>query len=185
MTDYNSLYQQGLYLSPDQQDLLLAALSSNNPSHKQQDSTPQPKKATNGTPKHTPRGSLTVSPSGNQPGLNYGDNDSPFLDFSPDVDFDLQGSENLIGDIPGSVPASDDYELGDKRKDMDDKSENEHEESGKKRRESDVTAKKPGRKPLTSEPTTVRNYYFWRLITCANRVAEAQGSESRRTASIP
>ena len=168
MTDYNSLYQQGLYLSPDQQDLLLAALSSNNPSQKQPNSTPQPKKAANDTPKHTSRGSLTVSPSGgvpqNQPGLNLGDNDSPFLDFSPDVDFDLQGSENLIGDIPGSVPASDDYEPGDKRKDMDDKSENENEESGKKRRESDVTAKKPGRKPLTSEPTTVRNYYFWQLI---------------------
>lgn len=164
MTDYNSLYQQGLYLSPDQQDLLLAALSSNDPSQKQQNKSSQKKTESNGTPKHTPAGSVNVSPSaGNDPfgnqsgGLGYGDDDSPFLDFNPDADFDFQGSESLIGDIPESVPPSDDYEPGDKRKDMDGKSENENEESGgKKRRESDSQAKKPGRKPLTSEPTSKR-----------------------------
>lgn len=163
MTDYNSLYQQGLYLSPDQQDLLLAALSSNNPPQKNHNQSPHPKAESDGTPKHTPSGSVNLSPSaGNDPlgnqsgGLGYGDDESPFLDFNPDVDFDFQGSESLIGDIPGSVPASEDYEPGDKRKDMDGKSENENEESGKKRRESDGQAKKPGRKPLTSEPTSKR-----------------------------
>lgn len=167
MTDYNSLYQQGLYLSPDQQDLLLAALSSNNPPQKNHNQSPHPKAESDGTPKHTPSGSVNLSPSaGNDPlgnqsgGLGYGDDESPFLDFNPDVDFDFQGSESLIGDIPGSVPASEDYEPGDKRKDMDGKSENENEESGKKRRESDGQAKKPGRKPLTSEPTSVSSIYL-------------------------
>lgn len=194
MTDYNSLYQQGLYLSPDQQDLLLAALSSNNSSQKQQNKSPQTKTESNGTPKHTPAGSVNVSPSagndplGNQPGgLGYGDDDSPFLDFNPDADFDFQGSESLIGDIPESVPPSDDYEPGDKRKDMDGKSENENEESGgKKRRESDSQAKKPGRKPLTSEPTSVRSmslFHGYVLLTWCP--VEAQSPKSSRTAGIP
>lgn len=160
MADYNSLYQQGLYLSPGQQDLLLAALSSNNPPQKQQN-TSQNSKLKNDpekTPGRTSSGGYSVSPgfdrsqhSGN---LGYED-ESPFLDFNPELDFDFQGSESLIGDLPGSVP-SDDPEVGEKRKDLEGRSDNENEESGKKRRESDdKMAKKPGRKPLTSEPTSV------------------------------
>lgn len=163
MTDFNSLYQQGLYLSPDQQDLLLAALSSNNPPPKPQDTntTSQTKKESNGSSHHRTSSSFSGGlnglhdPSG---GLGSGNNDdSPFLDFNPELDFDdLQGSDSLIGDIPGSVPASDDYGLGDKRKDTDGKSEIDKEDPGKRRRESDVQNKKPGRKPLMSEPTSKR-----------------------------
>lgn len=145
MGDYN--YPQGLYLSPDQQDLLRAALSSNNP---------QPKQEPDTTPNLAATASYNASPNG----LNHSSNgssgyingldESPFVDFNPDADFDFHGSESLIGDLPGGV--ADDYELGDKRKDTDP----DHEESGKKRRESDEKiARKPGRKPLTSEPTTV------------------------------
>lgn len=163
MTDFNSLYEQGLYLSPGQQDLLLAALSSNNPSQKPQGTnfSPQLKKETNGTTHHRASGSFSGGVDGlhNQSGnLGNGDDESPFLDFNPELDFDdFQGSDSLIGDIPGSVPASDDYGLGDKRKDTDGKSEIDKEESGKRRRESDIQNKKPGRKPLMSEPTSVRN----------------------------
>ncbi|KAJ5215406.1 uncharacterized protein N7498_001813 [Penicillium cinerascens] len=152
MGDYEQLYNQGLYLSPDQQDLLMAALHSNNPANKYPNPTPQIK------PDHSPDNSsngLSGPPSGaldsnshlNQFG-NFGDDESPYLDFDPGVDFDYTGSGNLIGDLPGQ-----DYELGEKRKSIDGKSE-EGEETGKKRRESE--AKKPGRKPLTSEPTTKR-----------------------------
>lgn len=160
MADYNSLYQQGLYLSPGQQDLLLAALSSNNHSQKQQN-TPQNPKSKNdpeNTPGRTSSGSYSASPGfdRSQNSGNLGYDESPFLDFNPDLDFDFQGSESLIGDLPGGFP-SDDPEVGEKRKDLEGRSDNENEDSGKKRRESDdKTAKKPGRKPLTSEPTSKR-----------------------------
>ncbi|KAA8644550.1 hypothetical protein EYZ11_012798 [Aspergillus tanneri] len=161
MADYNSLYQQGLYLSPGQQDLLLAALSSNNPPQKQQNTpqNPKPKTDPEGTPGYMSSGSFSVSPgfdrSQHSGTLGFED-ESPFLDFHPDLDFDFQGSESLIGDLPGSIP-SEDHEVGGKRKDLDGRSDNDNEDSGKKRRESDdKTAKKPGRKPLTSEPTTKR-----------------------------
>ncbi|KAE8145936.1 transcription factor PAP1-domain-containing protein [Aspergillus avenaceus] len=164
MADFNTLYQQGLYLSPDQQDLLLAALSSNQPPQKQQSPNngqrSQAKAESDSTPGNMSTGSFSMSPGFNQShpnsgGLGYGDDESPFLDFNPDLDFDFQGSENLIGDLPDTLPASEEHESGEKRKDMSDSDENEG--SGKKRRESDDrAAKKPGRKPLTSEPTSKR-----------------------------
>ncbi|KKZ63319.1 hypothetical protein EMCG_02320 [[Emmonsia] crescens] len=80
---------------------------------------------------------------------------SPFLDFDLDVDFDASGVEDLIGDLPGTSPNGDDSEQGGKRKSID--GNDDEEESGKKRKETDdKIAKKPGRKPLTSEPTTKR-----------------------------
>lgn len=161
MGDYDQrLYDQGLYLSPDQQDLLLAALSSNIPANKQPNRTPQIK--TDHSPDHLVSNDLSAPPSGgyeqSQSRLNafggFGDEESPFLDFDPNVDFEFPGSADLIGDLPGTVPGQD-YDIGEKRKSMDGKVEAEGEDTGKKRRESE--AKKPGRKPLTSEPTTVRN----------------------------
>ncbi|KAL2866446.1 putative bZIP transcription factor AP-1/Yap1 [Aspergillus lucknowensis] len=162
MADFNTMYQHGLYLSPDQQDLLLAALSSNNPNPKQQFNTRGSNSATNpnSTPGHASSGSFSASPafdgSNSQFGnLNY--DESPFLDFNPDIDWDFQGSEDLIGDLPGAAQ-SEEPESGEKRKESEDSSEG---ASGKKRRESDdkgddKAAKKPGRKPLTSEPTSKR-----------------------------
>lgn len=149
MGDYDQRYQQGLYLSPNQQDLLLAALSSNNPNSKRQAGTPPIK--TDHSPEQS-LNSISAPPSGgfdNGNDFGYGDNESPYLDFNPDLDFDFPGSADLIGDLPGSA-----YDIGEKRKSVDGKSDIEGEENGKKRRESE--AKKPGRKPLTSEPTTKR-----------------------------
>ncbi|KAE8354644.1 transcription factor PAP1-domain-containing protein [Aspergillus coremiiformis] len=161
MADYNTLYHQGLYLSPGQQDLLLAALSSNQTPQKQQNDTQRSQRKTDpeSTPGNMSSGSFTMSPTfdhshRNSGRLSYGDDESPFLDFNPELDFDFQGSENLIGDLPDGFPPSEEHEAGEKRKDL---SDNENEESGKKRRESeDKAAKKPGRKPLTSEPTSKR-----------------------------
>lgn len=159
MGDYDQqLHKQGLYLSPDQQDLLLAALSSNTPANKQSNSTPKIK--TDHSPDITSYNDLSAPPSGgyenSQSQLNafggFGEDESPFLDFDPNADFDFPDSANLIGDLPGTTPAQD-YDIGEKRKSMDGKTEAGGVETGTKRRESE--AKKPGRKPLTSEPTTV------------------------------
>ncbi|KAJ5907362.1 AP-1-like transcription factor napA [Penicillium taxi] len=156
MGDFDHLYQQGgLYLSPGQHDLLLAALSSNTPAQKQLNRTPQLK------PDHSPDGTssndISAPPSGSfDDSINafgFGEDESPFLDFNPEVDFDFPGSESLIGDLPSSTSGQD-YELGEKRKSIDGLADEENEDTGKKRRESE--AKKPGRKPLTSEPTTKR-----------------------------
>ncbi|GAD97460.1 conserved hypothetical protein [Paecilomyces variotii No. 5] len=167
MADYNSLYQQNLYLSPDQQDLLLAALHSNNKSQKQNKNAPtngvQPKREPDTTsPQQGQSNKFSMPPSlFESPGQDtigsgqLGFEESPFLDFDPDVDFDFQGADQLIGDLPGSL-SPEDQDHREKRKSMDGKSE--PEEGGKKRRESsdDKSAKKPGRKPLTSEPTSKR-----------------------------
>ncbi|KAJ5666639.1 AP-1-like transcription factor napA [Penicillium macrosclerotiorum] len=159
MGDYEQLYQQGLYLSPNQQDLLLAALSSNTPAHKQPQSNPNHTPLIKPDPspdRHSPNG-ISAPPSGgfDSAQLNtfgFGDDESPFLDFIPEADFEFPGSAELIGELPGGTGTE--YELGEKRKSMDGSVETEGEETGKKRRESE--AKKPGRKPLTSEPTTKR-----------------------------
>lgn len=176
MADYNSLYQQNLYLSPDQQDLLLAALHSNNPSQKQGSNAPtngvQAKSESDTTSPqqrhhsnfNMPPPSIFESPGQDTIGSGHlGFEESPFLDFDPDVDFDFQGADELIGDLPdahgpgstdGATASPEDQEPREKRKTVDGKSE--PDDAGKKRRESDdKSAKKPGRKPLTSEPTSV------------------------------
>lgn len=154
MGDYDQRYQQSLYLSPDQQDLLLAALTSNNSNSKRKSATPNIK--TDQSPGQSLNDLIAIAPSSggfDNANLGLGEDESPFLDFSPDQDFDFPNSVDLIGDLPGSA-----YDIGEKRKFIDGTSdiegdEIEVEEVGKKRRESE--AKKPGRKPLTSEPTTV------------------------------
>lgn len=147
-----------LNLTPDQQDLLLAALSSNNPLPKSNSSGPQVKSDPESTPRHTSSSSFSVSPTSmyDATQLAHGafalDDESPFIDFHPELDFDFPGAEGLIGDLPESVGPTEDNEHGEKRKDMADGDD----ESGSKRREGDEkVTKKPGRKPLTSEPTTV------------------------------
>ena len=137
---------EGLYLSPEQQDLLMVALNSNQ----------SPKQSS--TQKTTPQ-NLNFTPNMSAPGsgnLDFSD-DSPFLDFDPDADFgddsyDYDENSRMIGDIPDK---SDSQELHDKRKSID--GDDDEDEGGGKRREgNDKTAKKPGRKPLTSEPTSKR-----------------------------
>ncbi|RMZ83141.1 hypothetical protein DV738_g1380, partial [Chaetothyriales sp. CBS 135597] len=86
------------------------------------------------------------------------DDESPYLDFDNDGEFDdsfdLDPDARMIGDLPGEqLPTND--ELHDKRKSMDGKDGDD--EGGRKRREGeDKTGKRPGRKPLTSEPTSKR-----------------------------
>lgn len=186
------LYDQGLYLSPDQQDLLLAALHSNTPANKQSNYTPRIKSSH--SPDETSPNNFSGPPSGghgdprsNLNALGGFEDESPFLDFDPNVDFDFSGSADLIGDLPGVSPDQD-YDTGEKRKSIDGKAEGEVEETGKKRRESE--AKKPGRKPLTSEPTTVCILYHHPTMSSKDLSdlicqIEAKGSESCRAAGFP
>ena len=99
--------------------------------------------------------------------------DSPFLDYdysfdAADSSFDLNdfsfdGGAKMIVALPGdntesvqpgsASPESETNEVADKRSHPDD---DEDEENGAKRRESsEKVPKKPGRKPLTSEPSSV------------------------------
>ena len=93
------------------------------------------------------KNSLQTSPLSGH--FDFGPDDSPYLDFDIDGEgddsFDFDGQDQMIGDLPDTT--------GDKRKSIDGK---DGDEGGGKRRESeDKAGKKPGRKPLTSEPTTV------------------------------
>lgn len=130
-----------LYLSPDEQDLLVAALNSNQPG---------------GDPK-----SLTYTPNTQtNPGsgqLDFSD-ESPYLEFDPDGEFDdsnfdFDPNGRMIGDLPDDDDSQ--SHLHDKRKSLADKDDDDEDGGGKRREGEDKTSKKPGRKPLTSEPTSV------------------------------
>jgi AP-1-like factor len=138
-------------LTPQQQTLLFAALNS--------------QKASNGA-----SNALSLSPSTyagsptQKTDGNPGAQESPYLDYDyefggADSSFDFSFDDNakMIGDLPGasgsSASDSPDKDNSDKRSHPDD---DDDEELGAKRRESeDKVAKKPGRKPLTTEPSSV------------------------------
>ena len=140
-----------LSLSRDQEQLLRNALASN------------PKGSTGdvGTIK---RPSSTIvgngagiysSPPEEAPGSGtLGVDDSPFLDYElEDGQFDWDNSQdNLFPDLPGMDSAEGDHH--DKRKASID-SDGLETGASKRREGEEKTAKKPGRKPLTAEPTTV------------------------------
>lgn len=165
-TNDNQQFNGQLYLSPDQQDLLMAALNSNNPNS--QNGLGRDNKSLHRSGQMQSFGMDGLNPayySSPQQGSNlqsldnFGLEDSPFGDFlDADTSFDYDQSDPslMIGNLPGDSPPQDDEtEGGDKRKSPDEESD--EVEGGAKRREGeDKTAKKPGRKPLTSEPTTVR-----------------------------
>ena len=170
-------------LTPQQQNLLFRALTSNQPAaDKSPDNNPlsmSPQSLTT-SPTQTHQSSGLQNPNGPQ--------ESPFLDydydFGPDngFDFDFGPDEHakMIGDLPGSAPtesskddsksASPENENPDKRGLPEDDDDDEHEDGGGKRRESEgKVPKKPGRKPLTNEPSSVSSIYhansFMRFLT--------------------
>ncbi|KAK5995026.1 AP-1-like transcription factor napA [Cladobotryum mycophilum] len=144
------------FLTPQQQNLLFTALNAN----KQQ--APATKTG------------LSLSPSSfRSTPLQSVDNafeDSPFLDnydyefgdSSFDFSFASAGPDNMIGDLPGDRAASaksdsTENESNEKRSHPDDEDDDSSPGNESKRHEgSDKVPKKPGRKPLTSEPTSKR-----------------------------
>ncbi|KAL7622362.1 DNA-binding transcription factor yap1 [Parahypoxylon ruwenzoriense] len=181
MASTHSNVLNNFILTPQQQNLLFRALTSNQPgssnnsnSNNAMSLSPdsssqspiQDQKNTNAF--DAPNG----SPNGISNGASHGVHESPFLDYDYDLgpdsgfdfDFTNDGQAKMIGDLPGSTPTKDtskasspDNESPDKRSHPDDDEEDDVEEGGGKRRESEgKVPKKPGRKPLTNEPSSKR-----------------------------
>jgi AP-1-like factor len=155
----------GFILTPQQQSLLLAALNSGK--QNQPFSTPMANGGLN--PLSLSPNSLKASP---QQQNDFGSlQDSPLIDgldyeFGPDSSFDFDFANESqgggSGDNPGTVGSeSTDNDNSEKRAhpDNDDEDGSITSPNGAKRREGvERVPKKPGRKPLTSEPTSVCAY---------------------------
>ncbi|KAL2174464.1 transcription factor PAP1-domain-containing protein [Thermothelomyces heterothallicus CBS 202.75] len=141
----------GLVLTPQQQSLLFAALNSNRPSNGLSNNNFNNMPLFDGSPLQGDG----LSSFQTSPDLDY-DYDFPGPDPTLDFSFDDTNQPKMIGDLPGTKRAlnsdSGDAESPEKRGHPDD-----GENPGAKRRESEEkVAKKPGRKPLTTEPTSKR-----------------------------
>ena len=151
-----------LSLTPDQEGLLRTALASNKPTSSagilsgEVSSIQEPYYGSNA--KAATKNNMYTSPIQNTPGSGQlsGQDESPFLDYNledGDFDWDNATGEQLFGDLPGSE-YHEENEFHDKRKAS--MEEEKGDEGSSKRHEGDdKSAKKPGRKPLTGEPTTV------------------------------
>lgn len=143
-----------LILTPHQQGLLYAALNSNRPSNNlATNSGLTPQFDASPIPGADAMGSFQGSPD-----FDY-DYDFAGADSSFDFSFDDTNQPKMIGDLPGTKKTarsdSAENESAEKRSHPDDGEE----ESGAKRRESEEkVAKKPGRKPLTTEPSSVSSF---------------------------
>ena len=163
-----------LFLTANEQSLLRTALSSNSNSSQSARNPPTKRPAievsashqASTTPKH--RQSSATMGSYSEETYKSPDLETPVSghfndlegDTSPLLDFDLEDgsyewdNSGMIGDLPGASNG-DDTEHHDKRKKSTD--DDDGEEGTGKRREGEEkgTGRKPGRKPLTGEPTTV------------------------------
>jgi AP-1-like transcription factor len=137
-------------------------------------------------------GSLTESPlQAPGSGTLNGFDESPFIDY--DYEFDADGSfdydlgndsqRQMIGKLPGSS-LDGDNDTPDKRSHPED--DGDEEDGGGKWREGDEKAfKKPGRKPLTSEPTSVSSLVIFIIIAILMFFTEAQSPKSCRSTGAP
>lgn len=152
-------------LSKRQEELLFAALNSNNKISNIDTSNKQSRDLDSMAP-----GAFTESPlQAPGSGTLNGFEESPFIDYdyefdadgSFDYDFSNDSQGQMIGKLPGTS-SDGDADNHDKRSHPDDEDE---EDGGGKRREGDEkSSKKPGRKPLTSEPTSVSTLHEMILI---------------------
>lgn len=176
----DEIFNPDLYLSPDQQDLLVAALASNNQGARPGNNlyrTHTGYVQGNGAPSRTqvglphqfrsspavlqlqaPATQQQMPPDTTPPLDEVGLDGSPTLDFGLDMSFDdgfdFEGSM-ATGESHAELGATEhDGDIHDKRKNPDE-IKDEHDGGGKRREGDDKTVKKPGRKPLTSEPTSV------------------------------
>ncbi|UNI22572.1 DNA-binding transcription factor yap1 [Purpureocillium takamizusanense] len=143
------------FLTPHQQNLLFAALNANNP----QKPAPAASNGLSLSPnsfKGSPMQNLDTSGFQESPYLDNYDYD--FGDSSFDFSFAGGDQPQMIGDVPGTAGTdSTENESNEKRSHPDDEEGDTSPGNDSKRRESnDKAPKKPGRKPLTSEPTSKR-----------------------------
>ena len=141
--DWN-LDNTNLYLNPNETDLLINALNSN----KQDGNTQTQSNNLNSSTSSNPYLDFDTSTEFDWDLKAISADPDSFTDYAPTSNKKSEGSDDGSHD---SSPEYDDGELGDKRKadspDGDDVSG--------KRQETGKRSQKPGRKPLTSEPTTV------------------------------
>lgn len=155
------------YLSTSQQDLLVAALASSNPSSKntaikRSDSDPSQQLNLSGL-SHINGAMLDKNQSQSRSSADLTnfdfDDTSPFLDYlDGDTGFGFDSNDlgdRMFGSVPGAQTDSSEGDKPDKRKSPEDAEDDDEDGDAKRREGDDKTAKKPGRKPLTSEPTTV------------------------------
>jgi len=165
---------QDLILTPQQQSLLFAALTANRPNNAAPNTAfHMPPLQYDGSPLEA-GGSLSSFQ--NSPDLDY-DYDFTGTDAGFDFPYDAANQPKMIGDLPGTnrPPKSDttEPEVHEKRSHPDD-----GESPGAKRRESEEkVGKKPGRKPLTTEPTSVSS--FLRASRDAAAMLDADKSDRR------
>ncbi len=194
-----SAYRPDLTLTPDQEDLLRTALSSNKPNKSSTQvsyngastatrSNSDPKQLQN-TDDYMANGpNMFTSPLQETPGSGQlsSFDESPFLDYElDDGNFDWDNSGDvLFGDLPGTESYGDGEHHEKRKASMDD--EDEEEGTSKRREGDDKTAKKPGRKPMTGEPTTVWSFKCFALIPALIYCfLEAQGAKQSCPTSFP
>lgn len=133
-----------LYLNPDETDLLINALNSN----KQDGNIQTESNNLNSNTNSNPYFDFDTSTAFNWDLKDIATNPENFVDYPTMSNKKSEGSDDGSHD---SGPEYDDGELGDKRK-----ADSPDEDDGLgKRQETGKVSQKPGRKPLTSEPTTV------------------------------
>jgi AP-1-like factor len=146
-------------LTPQQQSLLFAALNSNNPQLSGSSGGP----GLSATPKpfkSEPEQGLGGAQGFTDNSLMYGNYDYDFADSSFDFSFaDGDQTAHTLADAPETVQSEssdgDANESSEKRSYPEEDDEDEG-KSAKRRESTDKAPKKPGRKPLTSEPSSVR-----------------------------
>ncbi|KAJ5041431.1 AP-1-like transcription factor [Penicillium chrysogenum] len=160
MDNYNQLHQERIHLSPCRQDLLLGALSGT-PSQKSKNGLSQANFEQHILPGHASSQNFT-SPHWcsldniqlHENTFGCSDDGSSLLDYKSAADFELPGSVDLTGNLPGSTPDTDNNELDEKQKSTDGTVKIHNKETKKKQGES--RAKIHDKKPLDSESITKR-----------------------------
>lgn len=171
LTNLSSHQDSAPYLDQAQQNLLLAALNSQKPhAHTSIDQS-----------QHTATVSAAKSEPGSQP-LTAGvlDMDALNTTFTPELlDFDEDSFDfenaDFGGQMIGGLPETDEgaAEQHEKRKNPEDEDDAEAGDAKRQETGTEKGAKKPGRKPLTSEPTTVS-------ILSRARLQSADHSQKRK-----
>ena len=142
-------------LTPQQQSLLFAALNSNrqSPTSNNNPPTASPAVFSNSAAPSTQANGFSDSPFlDNLDNLDYTEFGDPSFDFSF-----ANGDQSVLADDSSGIKSESPENDGHEKRSHPDDEDDEPTENGSKRREStDKVPKKPGRKPLTSEPSSVR-----------------------------
>lgn len=176
------------YLTPQQQNLLVAALSSQAQPHTSTVERPDAVKRSdsdltthpNTMPTNANGDALFVSPQAaelDNLGLDY----TPGLDYLDDDGFDFENAD-VGGELIGPLPGSEGHE---KRKSREDSVGTEHDAKRQETNDGEKAQKKPGRKPLTSEPTTVSPQPLFSSRPILTVTAEEKGAKPCRAKSVP